>query len=77
MFGSSSIDLDFRIWAPVDDWLLLKDTIQEEVKSRFNKEGIEIPFPHVSLYAGSESKPIPVQMTQFEPEARSEKEGKA
>jgi small-conductance mechanosensitive channel len=77
MFGSSSIDLDFRIWAPVDDWLLLKDTIQEEVKSRFNKEGIEIPFPHVSLYAGSESKPIPVQMTQLEPEARSEKEGKA
>lgn len=61
-FGTSSIDLDFRIWAPVDEWILLKNTIQEEIKKRFDEEGIEIPFPHVSLYAGSASKPIPVEM---------------
>jgi small-conductance mechanosensitive channel len=33
------------------------------VKERFDKEGIEIPFPHVSLYAGEISKPIMVQST--------------
>ena len=60
-FGTSSIDLGFRIWAPVDEWLELKNTIQEEVKQQFDEEGIEIPFPHVSLYAGSESKALPVE----------------
>jgi len=60
-FGTSSIDLGFRIWAPVDEWLDLKNTIQEEVKQQFDEKDIEIPFPHVSLYAGSESKALPVE----------------
>ena len=63
-FGTSSIDLDFRIWAPVDDWILLKDTIQEEIKKRFDEEGIEIPFPHVSFYTGEASKPLPIELIQ-------------
>lgn len=61
-FGTSSIDLDFRIWAPVNEWIHLKNTIQEEIKKRFDEEGIEIPFPHVSLYAGSASKAMPVEI---------------
>lgn len=61
-FGTSSIDLDFRIWAPVDEWIHLKNSIQEEIKKRFDEEGIEIPFPHVSFYMGSESKPLQVEM---------------
>ncbi len=61
-FGTSSIDLDFRIWAPVREWIFLKNTIQEEIKKRFDEEGIEIPFPHVSLYAGSKSKAMPVEI---------------
>ncbi|MGM0545949.1 MAG: mechanosensitive ion channel family protein [Bacteroidota bacterium] len=63
-FGASSIDLDFRIWAPVDEWILLKNSIQEEVKKRFDEEGIEIPFPHVSFYTGSESKPLPIELVK-------------
>lgn len=65
-FGTSSIDLDFRIWAPVNEWILLKNTIQEEIKKRFDEEGIEIPFPHVSLYAGSASKALPIEMINSE-----------
>lgn len=61
-FGTSSIDLDFRIWAPVDEWIHLKNSIQEEIKKRFDEEGIEIPFPHISFYTGSESKPLQVEM---------------
>lgn len=61
-FGNSSIDLDFRIWAPVNEWIMLKNTIQEEIKRRFDEEGIEIPFPHVSLYAGSASKAMPIEI---------------
>ncbi|MDZ7658484.1 mechanosensitive ion channel family protein [Fodinibius sp.] len=63
-FGTSSIDLDFRIWAPVDEWIFLKNTIQEEIKKRFDKEGIEIPFPHVSFYTGEASKPLPIELIQ-------------
>lgn len=61
-FGSSSIDLDFRIWAPVDEWIHLKNTIQEEIKKRFDEEGIEIPFPHISLYAGSATGAMPIEI---------------
>ena len=32
----------------------------EEIKQTFDNEGIEIPFPHISLYSGSETKPIPI-----------------
>lgn len=65
-FGNSSIDLDFRIWAPVNEWILLKNTIQEEIKKRFDEEGIEIPFPHVSLYAGSATDAMPIEIVNFQ-----------
>lgn len=61
-FGSSSIDLLFLVWAPREEFILLKNSINEEVKARFDEEGIEIPFPHVSLYSGSASKALPIQI---------------
>ncbi|NGP88302.1 mechanosensitive ion channel family protein [Fodinibius halophilus] len=73
-FGSSSINLDFRVWAPVDDWLLLKNTLQEEVKAKFDEEGIEIPFPHVSLYAGSASEALPIEMVNKSGQAKESEE---
>lgn len=60
-FGSSSIDLLFLVWAPVKDWIRLKSTLQEEIKARFDRDGVEIPFPHVSLYTGQATRPIPVE----------------
>ncbi|KAA3617702.1 MAG: mechanosensitive ion channel family protein [Calditrichaeota bacterium] len=61
-FGNSSLDFHFRVWAVKDDWLDLKNSIMEEIKKKFDEEKIEIPFPHLSLYSGSESKPIPVSI---------------
>lgn len=61
-FGASSIDLFFGVWAERDDYLALKNSIQEEIKQRFDDEGIEIPFPHISLYKGSATEPFPVQL---------------
>lgn len=61
-FGTSSIDLLFLVWAPSSEFLQLRNTLQEEIKARFDEEGIEIPFPHVSLYSGSATKAIPIEI---------------
>ena len=36
--------------------------MMQGIKECFDAEGIEIPFPHVSLYAGTVSEPIPVRI---------------
>jgi small-conductance mechanosensitive channel len=35
-----------------------------EIKRRFDEEGIEIPFPHRTVYTGSMSEPFPIQVIQ-------------
>ncbi|MBC8180707.1 mechanosensitive ion channel family protein [candidate division KSB1 bacterium] len=63
-FGNSSLDLKLLVWAVKSDWLSLKNKIAEEIKKRFDEEGIEIPFPHLSLYSGSVTQPIPVNIVK-------------
>jgi len=63
-FGNSSIDLLLLVWAVKSDWLSLKNKITEEIKKRFDEEGIEIPFPHLSLYSGSATQPIPIDIVK-------------
>lgn len=63
-FGTSSIDILLGVWAAKTDWLSLKNSIFEEIKKAFDENGIEIPFPHLSLYSGSATEPIPVQVVQ-------------
>ena len=63
-FGNSSLDLKLLVWAVKSDWLSLKNKITEEIKKRFDQEGIEIPFPHLSLYSGSVTQPIPVNIVK-------------
>ncbi|MCK5739554.1 mechanosensitive ion channel family protein [bacterium] len=67
-FGNSSLDLLFAVWAAKTDWLQLKNTLSEEIKVRFDEEGIEIPFPHVSLYTGSVTQPLPISIVNATPE---------
>jgi len=65
-FGDSSVNFLFAVWAARENWLELKNTIQPEVKQRFDEEGIEIPFPHRSLYVGSESGAFPIRVVDDE-----------
>lgn len=73
-FGTSSIDLLFLVWAQTTDWIRLKDTLQEEIKKSFEREGIEIPFPHVSVYAGSATNPLPLHLTRAPGESDEEQQ---
>jgi len=68
-FGSSSIDLLFGVWVLRKDFLKLKNSIQQEIKKTFDQEGIEIPFPHLSLYTGSATEPFPVRLVQEQAES--------
>jgi small-conductance mechanosensitive channel len=61
-YGASSIDLMFNVWCAKEDFLQARNSLQEEIKRRFDTEGVEIPFPHTSIYAGEVSKPIPITL---------------
>ncbi len=61
-FGSSSVDLKLLAWATKADWLKVKNSLLEEIKVRFDREGIEIPFPHISIYKGAVTEPLPVSL---------------
>jgi small-conductance mechanosensitive channel len=58
-FGSSGIDILLGVWFEKANFLKVKNSIFMEIKSTFDAEGIEIPFPHVSIYAGEATKPFP------------------
>lgn len=63
-FGDSAVNIQFSVWAKRENFLELKNSIQTEIKQAFDKAGIEIPFPHRSLYAGSITDPFPVVVVQ-------------
>lgn len=66
-FGSSSIDIQFSIWAQRENFLALKNSMYQTIKKTFDQEDIEIPFPHVSLYTGSATKSIPITVVNGNP----------
>ncbi len=61
-FGDSALEFLFAIWCVREDYLKLKNGIMQEIKERFDAEGIEIPFPHRTLYAGSATNPLPIRV---------------
>ena len=61
-FGESSINITFGVWFEKANYLAVKNSVFIEIKEAFDREGIEIPFPHVSIYAGEASKPHTVEV---------------
>lgn len=67
-FGDSSINIKFAVWAARGEWLAVKNSMFLAIKNRFDQEGIEIPFPHRTIYAGSVTEPLPVTISPMSPE---------
>lgn len=63
-YGESALELQFSVWVKRENFLLLKNSFQEEIKTAFDQNGIEIPFPHRSLYTGSVTEPFPVCLVE-------------
>ncbi|MGJ8675039.1 MAG: hypothetical protein ACSHWP_03715 [Pseudoalteromonas sp.] len=67
-FGTYPVDIQFSVWAKRENFLLLKNSIYQEIKAAFDKNGPEIPFPHLSLYSGEASKPFNITVSSSDKE---------
>jgi small conductance mechanosensitive channel len=63
-FGESQVTIKVMIKTlPLKQWVVGRE-LRRRIKNTFDKEGIEIPFPHMSLYFGEASKPFEVLLDQ-------------
>ncbi|MEQ9618927.1 MAG: mechanosensitive ion channel family protein [Deltaproteobacteria bacterium] len=57
-FGASEIVIKCMIKThPLKQWEVGRE-LRRRIKNKFDEKGIEIPFPHLSVYFGEESKPV-------------------
>lgn len=63
-FGDSALELQFSVWAAKENFLLLRNSMHEDVKRAFDEHGIEIPFPQRTIHM-----PDPVAMPASESES--------
>lgn len=69
-FADSSVVVRIRIKTkPLEQWNVGRE-YRRRVKKAFDEQGIEIPFPHRSLYAGSAAEPFKVQVVPVPSAAR-------
>ena len=71
-FGPSSVDLQFSFWVAREDFLEGKGGMMIAIKKALDGAGIEIPFPHTSVYAGSHSEPFRIQLVGSEQQQEKE-----
>lgn len=63
-FADSAVVIKIRIKTlPIQQWTVGRE-LRRRIKNTFDAKGIEIPFPHLSVYAGEASKPLPVQVAE-------------
>lgn len=63
-FGDSALQLKFGVWFEKTNFIKLRNSILTEIKERFDAEGIEIPFPHLTVYKGAASEPFEVDIRE-------------
>jgi len=53
-FGESSIDFEIRVWIQRSVLFITRSELIKEIKNAFDQAGIEIPFPHRTVYFGGD-----------------------
>lgn len=70
-FADSAVVIKARIKTPpIQQWTVGRE-MNRRIKKKFDELGIEIPFPHTSIYFGEASKPFVVQSRQDRDELRT------
>jgi len=71
--GDSAVTVRIRIkTVPITQWGIARE-LRRRIKNTFDAKGIEIPFPHVSIYMGEASKPFAVDGSDTTPPETSAK----
>ena len=74
-FGASEVVIKCMIKTrPLKQWEVGRE-LRRRIKNRFDELGIEIPFPHMSVYWGEASKPIELEMAGIGAGPGGSKEG--
>lgn len=59
--ADSAVVLKIRLkTVPITQWSVARE-FRRRIKNTFDEKGIEIPFPHISIYRGEASKPFEVE----------------
>lgn len=69
-FGDSALEIQFSVWAKRENFLALRNGITAEIKLAFDQAGIEIPFPHRSIYTGEVTRPFPIRLVSEDADAQ-------
>ena len=75
-YGASSLDFLFGVWTRTEHYFQVRNEVRAEIKRRFDVEGIEIPFPHRTLYTGAVTDPFPIMIVDSGQGALSRNPGK-
>ncbi len=63
-FADSAVIIKVRIkTTPIQQWTVGRE-LRRRIKNTFDAQGIEIPFPHLSLYMGEATKPFAVEVAE-------------
>ena len=65
-FGDSSVNIKAVIKSRPLQQFVLKREYQRRLKIVFDKEGIEIPFPHITFYTGEVTNPLPITLESID-----------
>lgn len=63
-YGDSALELQFSVWCARENFFQVRTGLHEEIKAAFDEHGIEIPFPHRTLYTGAITEPFPVRVVE-------------
>lgn len=67
-FADSAVIIKARFkTAPIQQWTVGRE-MNRRIKKKFDEVGIEIPFPHTSIYFGEASRPFQFQANGFDRE---------
>ncbi|HEX3019285.1 MAG TPA: mechanosensitive ion channel family protein [Chitinispirillaceae bacterium] len=73
-FSDSSVVIKARIKTmPIKQWEVGRE-MNRRIKLKFDKEGIEMPFPHRTVYLGDSAKPFPLKIDGTMPDLKTIKE---
>ncbi len=66
-FGDSSLKVQFSVWAARENFLEMRNTLPQQIRTRFAEDDIEIPYPRRTLTGSETEPPLRIQLVSEKP----------